>query len=74
MEFTGSRINWLEPRDMPIPGGPTATGPPSSAHPRGATVLFVDGHVSSLSSDVDAGALEAMLTVDGNDEVFDSGP
>jgi prepilin-type processing-associated H-X9-DG protein len=74
MEFAGSQINWLEPRDGPVLGESTATGAPSSSHPRGATVLFADGSVQSVASDVDAGALEAMLTVDGDDEVFDAQP
>lgn len=45
-----------------------------SDHPGGVNMLFVDGTVRFLPSDIDAGTLNAMATRDGKDVVTFSTP
>jgi len=68
---------WVDPRAGVVLSGSAErsliglrnSGRPYSFHPAGVTVAFLDGHVSTISSDVDARALVAMVTPDKNDQV-----
>lgn len=76
VEVTGSTVNWLEPKDIspadfvarataktPGPGGKL------SNHVGGANVLFADGSVQFISSNVDPRVLQAMVTRSGGEVV-----
>lgn len=41
----------------------------SSTHPRGPAVLFADGKVFRLSSDIDENTLRAMTTINGGEPI-----
>jgi prepilin-type processing-associated H-X9-DG protein len=70
IEVPNSGINWLEPRDLSvdqlkqnglrglIPSGGSAL------RPEGFNVLFADGHVETLPTDIDPQKLAPMLEVD----------
>lgn len=69
MEYGGSQINWLEPRDGPSPHEPTAIQPPRSHHPGGAHVLLGDSSVQWLSASVNPQIVEFLMTVDKGEPV-----
>jgi hypothetical protein len=69
MEYSGSQINWLEPRDGPAANDPTAVQPPSSHHPGGAFVLLGDSSVQWLSASVNPQIVESLMTVDKGEPV-----
>ncbi len=46
---------------------------PYSFHPSGVNVGFADGHVSSVSEDIDPRVLVALFTPDGRDNTAESG-
>ena len=74
VETTGSGINWLDPRDLDakqisfIINDPIDEGA-RSEHPLGAHVLFCDGSTMFLSDSLDETQLEAMSTIDREDEL-----
>ena len=66
-------IHWLSPRDflldemsLTVNDGPNSI---SSDHSRGPAVLFCDGVVYRLNPAIDRGTLEALLTINGGEEV-----
>ena len=68
MEWVGSGICWLEPRDgLPLRNGEPVL-PPLPKH-ESITVLFADGHIDSLPATTTAAQLEAKLTVAGGEAV-----
>ncbi|PQO42398.1 DUF1559 domain-containing protein [Blastopirellula marina] len=70
---TASRdIEWLQPKDLDVetmsfqindPDSPSI----SSHHPGGALVVFCDGTVGFLSSDLPPEVVKAMITIDGGE-------
>jgi prepilin-type processing-associated H-X9-DG protein len=74
VEVDNSGIRWAEPCDLQIDqmaaGINSHSGQGiSSVHPRGANVLFADGHVEFLSENSDPKAVAAMLDINLADEV-----
>ncbi len=74
VEIKDSDIHWMEPRDLSVgqmsPSvNPTSGQGISSHHTEGATVLFVDGSVRYLQTDLDQKTLDALLTRDGGEDV-----
>jgi type II secretory pathway pseudopilin PulG len=69
MEYSDSGIGWLEPRDGPAPGDPTAVPPPRSEHTRGWHVLMGDASVQFIPDSTDPQTVEGMMTVDGGEPV-----
>ncbi len=79
-EAAGDGINWMEPRDIDAEKMPlaiehhTSNAPPkepaiSSDHSNVANVVFCDGHVQSLSTNIDPKVLRALITIDGDEDV-----
>jgi prepilin-type processing-associated H-X9-DG protein len=77
-ETAGSGVPWMKPDDFDVatmkreitgPGDRMPDGTISSWHPGVANVLFCDGHVTSLSTEIDPEILGRMLTKDGEEEV-----
>ena len=74
-EIADSGIHWLEPRDLTFGEATDGVNPPlvklsvSSPHPGGANVLFFDGSVLFLESDLPPETLRAYLTANGGESV-----
>ena len=69
-----SGIHWMEPRDLKAEDvafgiNSSAEGSIQSEHPGVANVLFADGHVQSMSEDIDPEVLKAMSTINGGEPV-----
>jgi prepilin-type processing-associated H-X9-DG protein len=78
VEVANSGIHWAEPRDLYI--GQMSTGVNSavgqgisSANPRGAYVLFADGHIEFLPNSTDPKKLVEMLDLDGPHDTEEEG-
>ena len=69
MEYGGSPINWLEPRDGPPSNNATTVQRPSSHHHGGGMILRGDASVQFLQDNVPPEMVEAMLTVNGGEFV-----
>lgn len=69
MEYSGSQINWLEPRDEPTAGSGAANSPPFSNHPGGWHALMGDASVRWISDSSSSQQVEALMTVDGGEAV-----
>jgi len=74
IEVADSDVHWMEPRDLSFDelfreGGEAAGLRPSSNHHGGFHVLFADGTVRWLPSDVAREKLKAMLTRAGGEPV-----
>jgi prepilin-type processing-associated H-X9-DG protein len=73
VECVGLDVPWTEPRDLDfnqlsfLLNDPKRPGP-SSWHTTGVNVLFLDGRVMALKSNVTPAQLKAMFTIDGNDD------
>jgi hypothetical protein len=68
MEWVGSGICWLEPRDgPPLRHGEPAL-PPFPKHET-ITVLFTDGHTDSLPATTTPAQFKALLTISGGKAV-----
>jgi prepilin-type processing-associated H-X9-DG protein len=73
VEVVNSGIHWAEPRDLYVgqvsPGiNPSIGQGISSANPRGAYVLFADGHTEFLPNSTDPKKLAEMLSIDGTSD------
>ena len=75
-EAADSGVPWTQPADFDLTTMPRAVAGPfeeishgaiSSFHPGCANVLFCDGSVRVLSTDIDSQVLEAILTKDGGE-------
>jgi hypothetical protein len=79
VEAVGAKIPWSAPVDIDIndiasiqvidANAPGTTKEISGCHYGGAFVLFCDGAVSLLNTDINKKALKAMLTIDGGEKV-----
>ena len=69
MEYSGSQINWLEPRDEPAPGSGSANSPPFSNHPGNWNALMGDASVRTIPDSTSSQQVDALLTVDGGESV-----
>ena len=74
VEVAGSGINWMEPRDLPFSAlkkGVNSTSGlgVSSRHANAASVLFCDGHTSTIDATIPIGTLEALCTRSGNETI-----
>ncbi len=74
VEFAGSSIQWLEPRDLDASQLTAVVNTPdgvniSSEHPGGANALFADGHVQMLSSSVNSQTLHDLTTISGGEPI-----
>ena len=84
VEVAGSGIHWMEPRDLSFDEARRGINPPgqvgiSSHHPLdhgyfyheepGANVALANGHVRVLGDWLDQPTLEAMLTIDGREQI-----
>jgi hypothetical protein len=72
VERSQSGIHWMEPRDLDVAKMSYRINDPAgygirSTHPAGASALFADGTVSSISKDVDPEILRAIITIDAGD-------
>lgn len=77
VEVAGSRIHWMEPRDLPFSALKLGVNPPTGArvgseHPDIAQVLFCDGSVRALVSAISAKTMQALATRSGG-ETIDEG-
>lgn len=77
VEVAGSRIHWMEPRDLPFSALKLGVNPPTggrvgSEHPDIAQVLFCDGSVRALVSAISAKTMQALATRSGG-ETIDEG-
>lgn len=73
-EIRNSQIHWMEPRDIRLRGMAFSINHPtlpciSSVHPRVAHVAFVDTSVHSISEELSAVTLHAILTRSGSEIV-----
>ncbi len=73
-ETTPTSIHWLEPKDFDLQSMSFTINDPdalciSSTHPRGPAVLFADGRVYRMSISIDAETVQAMITINGGEEV-----
>lgn len=72
-EVSHSGVNWMEPNDLEFdqmvfqPN--TGLGEPESEHPGLVMAAFADGHVESISEDVDPEVLKAQFTINGGEQV-----
>lgn len=74
VEFAGSDIHWMEPRDLDASQLTAVVNAPdgvniSSEHPGGANAVFADGHVQFLSSSIDPQTLHDLTTISGGEPV-----
>lgn len=79
VEAVGAKIPWSAPVDIDINditsiqeidvNAPGTTKGISSCHRYGAYVVFCDGSLRFLNTDIDEKELEAMLTIDGGEKV-----
>ncbi len=74
VEIAHSKIHWAEPVDLDFSTMSMKINDPngnciSSSAPRGANVLFADGHVKPLDRNVSPTTVRAILTRDGNEEI-----
>ena len=85
VEAAGSKIHWMEPRDLSFDDARIGIHPPgpariSSHHvrdrgyfchedPAGANVAMADGSVDFLPERIAPATVEAMLTIDGGDPI-----
>jgi hypothetical protein len=74
VEVKNSGIHWMEPRDLHVvqmaPGvNPKAGQGVSSNHPGGANVLMVEGGARFLREDVAPDIFQALLTIDGGEQI-----
>ncbi len=73
-EIKNSGIQWAEPRDLDFAhmsfriNAPGAKGI-SSYHRGGAMVVFVDGHETFLTDDLDPNLVKALITINGGEDV-----
>jgi predicted RNA-binding Zn-ribbon protein involved in translation (DUF1610 family) len=70
MEYGGSQISWLEPRDGPSPSTPTVNSPPFSNHPVGWYALMGDASVHWVPDSTSAQDVDSLMTVDGGESVL----
>jgi prepilin-type processing-associated H-X9-DG protein len=73
VEVRNCGVHWAEPRDLHVDQmapviNPRAGEGISSAHPDGANVLFTDGSVRFLASDLPAKTLRGLLTIAGGED------
>jgi prepilin-type processing-associated H-X9-DG protein len=66
VEVHNSGIHWMEPRDLHLTQMAATINPPqgqgiSSAHPNGAQVVFVDGHVTFLKADTPPAVIRSLI-------------
>jgi prepilin-type processing-associated H-X9-DG protein len=71
-EIANTDIYWTEPRDLTVSGMSYQLNAPrrssiSSGHPGRATVLFADGHTTTLSDSIDPDVLKALTTINGDE-------
>lgn len=77
VEVKSPSIHWMEPRDLDFGrmsfaiGGPDGSDGPSSGHPGGANVLFVDGSVRFFHQKVGPDRMRALLTAAGGETMGD---
>lgn len=75
VESSGSKIGWLEPRDLTLDEatrgirGNSDLGGFSSPHFGGASVLCADGSIHFLDDRIPPAQLRALLTIAGGEEV-----
>lgn len=75
VEVTGTKINWLEPRDLDASTmsfllDADAGGEISSRHSAGAHVLTADGGVHFLPADTTPEEIQGMISISGGEAVF----
>jgi len=67
VELGASDIHWMEPRDVEVRN--VLPKPAAEHHGDGTHILFVDGRVRFLPSDIDPELLRALITIDGGEEI-----
>lgn len=73
-EAAGSGIHWMEPRDVPFSAlaqglmGPKKPGL-ASRHDGQCEIVFCDGHISHLNSNLPVAALQALTTRAGGEPI-----
>ena len=77
LEASGSGVNWLEPKDIPVAtlrAGLDSSNPASagSEHPQGVNILMADGSIIRLEPEaVSTDDLRAMSTINGENEYIE---